>query len=745
MIPRALRDLRSRFEASRLSTKVLILTLVTSAVLLATLSWRLNQTYTELNLGALLRGLRDGAGSQAAAIDGRLELWKRLNATSSSDPRLVAFLGASAAGRQDPVVAASARAGLQRALGADAAFKSASLVDRNGMSVLATDPALDSAAVTGQSPYVRAALDGKTAASELTIGALAPSPSLFIAAPVASAGGPATGALVVRTDPAGLLSFASGSPLADQQVALLIDRNGIVVGYSGPQPEQVLYHNVGSPTRAELARLRASGAYGSQPLTPLQMPELRSRISSQDAGTSSVRYAPTGRAARVGFSRLRQEPWSVAVVMDEVAFAAPLRDFSLNALGFAVIAAVLVIGLTFTVVRILERTESESLHDDLTALPNRRFFDDILEREVSRAARTHRPLSVINIDLDHFKTVNDTYGHGQGDQVLQRFANLLVKQVRSIDLSARYGGEEFVVLLPDTDKEGAQLVAEKVRRAVEFMPVAPHDERQRSSRAHVSVSAGVASFPDDGPDATTVLRRADQAMYLAKSLGRNQVIAFGSAVALSTVSGDQDKINRLVRNANRATVEALAAAIDARDSYTHGHSRRVAELATIIGRELGLETGELDVLHLGALLHDVGKIGVSDAVLRKSGELSEQERRSVQDHPQIGYEMVQGVDFLRKVAPIILHHHENVDGTGYPQGLRADQIPLHARIVKVVDAFDAMTGRRTYRPAATPEWALGELRRNAGTQFDKEVVNAISSAHSKRLLTHILSLPAEAV
>ncbi|HEV3232610.1 MAG TPA: diguanylate cyclase [Candidatus Dormibacteraeota bacterium] len=738
MLVKFLAGLLRRFTASRLSTKILLLFAFLTVIPFVVLAARLDHANSELLRQRLLLTLQGQARSQASEIDSQLEQWRHLADFAAATPALSAYLS----GPTDPATAAAARAALQRAQASDPSFSGALLTDRGGAVTLASDPAL-AADVAPRGGYLQAALGGHTTVSEIAVGQRLPAPVLYVGAPVPGPGGVA-GALVLRVDPARILAFLLPTRLRDNSFAMLVDPHGVILGYSGPSPEQVLYHTLGAASPAAIQGLRQGGGYGTESIAPLGMQDLAQTMARGASGSGRVLFPVTNRAVETGFSRLATKGWTVAVMQDELEFLTPLHSSTFNTAAVFVAAAAIVGLLCFLTVRVLERTEIESLHDDLTGLPNRRYFNDILARELSRAERNHRPLSVINLDLDHFKRINDSLGHQRGDEVLQRFAGVLADQVRGIDLSARYGGEEFVVLLPDTDKEGALLVAEKVRRAAAEVTIGGRGPERQQVAGRLTVSAGVASYPDDGEDRELLLRRADQAMYLAKSLGRNQVIGFGSAVPLTSFSTDPGRINLMVRNANRATVEALAAAIDARDSYTHGHSRRVADYAALIGRELDLRPKDLEVLTLGALLHDLGKIGVPDSLLRKPGRLTEAERREVQDHTVIGHQMVQGVEFLRTVAPIILHHHENVDGSGYPHGLAGEEIPLLARIVKVADAFDAMTSSRIYREAAGAEWALGELSRSAGRQFDPEVVAALAAAQAKRRLTGIIPVPAAA-
>ena len=733
MILRIIRDLAGRFESSRLSTKVLVLSAFTTLLPLVFLTALLDHANVNSGRQLLLGTLQHQSAEQAAQVDDRLRTWPRVSAQLAEEPTLRSYLQT-----RRPELAPAAAEAMKRFVLVDPDFRAAMLFDAGGQVAVATDPAAYTNPGRSGAGILDRARAGQSGVTDPVVGK-GVAPEMFAYAPV-TAGGSVVGVLVFAIDGSRLTGFSNPVRLPDDRFGMLVDGNGVVVGYNGPSPERVLYHTLGAVSPEARQRLQTSGAYDGGPLEPLGMTDLGARLQATGAaGADRFSFPPSGRAVEAGYSPVQSKPWRVAVLQDESAFIAGLRSSTLGTVGFFLAAAIPVIVMIFMVLRLLERTERRSLHDDLTGLPNRRYFEEILQREFGRAQRTRRPLSIINFDLDRFKAVNDEHGHAVGDEVLRSFAGLLSRQVRSIDLPVRYGGEEFVVLLPDTDKDGAQRAAEKVRLATEELRLGRRGAtREQRHELRLTVSAGVASFPEDGLGPEILLRRADQAMYLAKSLGRNQVIGFGSPAPLGLLTGDPERITDLVRNANRATVEALVAAIDARDRNTHGHSRRVADIAALVGEEMGVSGADADTLSLGALLHDLGAIGVPEHVLRKSTDLTDMERVVVRDHTLIGHEMVRQVPFLREVAPIILHHHENFDGTGYPEAMRGEAIPLAARIVKVADAFDAMTTDRTYRDARPVEWALGELRRNAGTQFDPEVVEAIVSAHAKHRLRRVM-------
>ncbi|HEV3233639.1 MAG TPA: diguanylate cyclase [Candidatus Dormibacteraeota bacterium] len=736
MLLRIVRDLTARFESGRLSTKILILSVLTTMVPLMFLTVLFDRANTNNGRELLRTTLKQQSAEQVAEIEGRMVGWRRAAVQLSSDPRLAAALGARR-------VDGDAMSTLNRGLMLDPDFRAIALVDNSGQVLGSTDPAAYTNATLAPARLQFLAPPGATGVSDPVAGQGLPATSV-VYAPV----GDGTGRLVIAADASSMEGFSNPTRLGPDRFGMLIDGNGVVIGYNGPRPDKVLYHTLGEADPATLTQLKLTGAYGAEPLDPLGMTELSTQLAaSPSQGVGQFQFPVIGRAAEVGYSRLSDRPWRVAVMQDEVAFLAPLHASTFTTVLYFLAAAVPIGLLLYMVVRFLERTERQSLHDDLTGLPNRRFFHDLLEREFRRAERARKPLSIINLDLDRFKAINDEHGHAVGDEVLKAFAGLLSRHVRSIDLPVRYGGEEFVVLLPDTDKAGATEAAEKVRRAVEELRLgrrAAGSELRRGISGGLTVSAGVASYPEDGSSPDLVLQRADQAMYLAKSLGRNRAIAFGSAEPLRHLVEDFERLDAVVHNANRATVEALSAAIDARDPYTAGHSRRVAEYAAMIAHEMELTTSEIEALTLGALLHDVGRIASSDLVVRKSTPLTTDERRQLEAHTSVGFRMVSGVPFLAPVATTILHHHENFDGSGYPDGIAGEQIPLAARIIKVADAFDAMTTARMHREARPIEWSLGELRRFSGTHFDPAVVKALVSVDSRQRLRPVLARAAAA-
>jgi diguanylate cyclase (GGDEF)-like protein/putative nucleotidyltransferase with HDIG domain len=352
-----------------------------------------------------------------------------------------------------------------------------------------------------------------------------------------------------------------------------------------------------------------------------------------------------------------------------------------------------------------------ALTDPLTGLGNHRHFHERLERELQHANERNLSLTLCFVDVDDFKRINDRFGHPAGDRVLSQLA----ARLRQTGEAFRLGGDEFALLLPGYGESAALTAASSVVEriaALDLEQVGP-----------VTVSAGVAISPQHAADRDELIRLADSALYWAKEYGKNRVRAYRPDVI------ELAELKRLASGPDRAArfraAASLARAVDARDVYTGSHSQRVAELAARTARRLGLPDEEVELTRLAASLHDLGKLAIPEEILRKPGPLTEPERIVLERHPQIGFRMLEslGVD---PVADWVLHHHERWDGSGYPDGLSGEGIPLGARIIFVADAYDAMISERVYRRRVSPEEAIAELDRCAGTQFDPSVVAALA-------------------
>jgi two-component system cell cycle response regulator len=384
------------------------------------------------------------------------------------------------------------------------------------------------------------------------------------------------------------------------------------------------------------------------------------------------------------------------------------------------------------------RLERLSTTDPLTELPNHRALSERLDQEVARARRYGRPLSLLFFDGDRFKQVNDTYGHSTGDVVLQELGSRVQQVLRAGDTIGRYGGEEFLVLLPETAREEACEIAERVRKAVAEHPLAASVVKEGIP---ITISLGVASFPADGTTGNEVVEQADQAMYWAKRLGRNQVRTAQEAERLrgdealaATISelarsadpsADGVSLEQVVRAKQLTTIQSLMWLLDLRDRGIFTHSYEVSDLAGAIARDLGESEAEVFAITTAALLHDLGKIALPDGLLYKAGPLTQTERTLMQQHPALGAQILEVSPFLHTLMPAVAHHHENWDGSGYPDRLRGEAIPRAARIIRVAEAYQAMTSDRPYQRRRSEEGARAELKRCAGTHFDPAVVQAV--------------------
>jgi diguanylate cyclase (GGDEF)-like protein len=359
--------------------------------------------------------------------------------------------------------------------------------------------------------------------------------------------------------------------------------------------------------------------------------------------------------------------------------------------------------------KVVTQLQALSVTDWLTGLKNHGYFFERLGEELERARRYDRPLAVLMADIDDFKAVNDSYGHATGDAVLRAMGESFQRQIREVDIACRIGGEEFGMIMPETDAEGAIQAAERIRHAVA--------ERAMPGAGQVTISLGVAVYPHDAQSSKDIVESADRALYAAKRAGKN----------CTRFAGGNPTFTHGVGPSLVPAVGTLLAALRMRVPYLADHSVRVAELATQIGAGLDLRVYQLERLRLAGLLHDVGMMAVPDAVLFKDGSLTDDEWQYVRAHPVNGYQLV--ADAVHEdVAEAVLSHHEQLDGNGYPRRISGDEVPLAARIVLVADAFDAMVSGRPYRAPMNHEQALGELRADAGSRFDPEVVRAMMEA-----------------
>ena len=386
---------------------------------------------------------------------------------------------------------------------------------------------------------------------------------------------------------------------------------------------------------------------------------------------------------------------------------------------------VLCVGFAAFIGHILDRevyyrrkAEQRANVDGVTEIYNHRYFQERLSAEMERANRYNRTLSLVMLDLDHFKSFNDAWGHQEGDKLLKWFGQVCTKAVRNIDILARYGGEEFVIVLPETSESEALAVADRIRDLTEKQSLLAFGKNRG-----VTVSAGIATFPAHARTRHALILTADAALYSAKQGGRNRCVIYDqNCNRLHHVSTSH--VKALLAGEEMDAIEALAAVIDARDTYTRGHSHAVMEMSVAIGGKMGLSPDEIENLRSASLLHDLGKIGTPEEVLEKSTPLDPSERRLIEDHAGLGSQILKRVQQMNSVLPGVKHHHERYDGKGYPSGLSGKNIPLLARIIAVADSYDAMTSCRSYKKALTHEEAILEMRRCAGTQFDPDVVEA---------------------
>src|ERR1700682_6354994 len=399
---------------------------------------------------------------------------------------------------------------------------------------------------------------------------------------------------------------------------------------------------------------------------------------------------------------------------------------------------------------------------------------EALSGEWKRSTRAGRSFSLVLMDLDRFKFVNDFYGHLDGDIVLQRVAHILDQNCRRSDVVARYGGDEFVILMPETDAEQSHQLAAKLRSWIASDPVL----REKN----VTSSFGVATFPTHGSTPQELIQVADASMYLSKHQGGNAVSTadhfnpdeskqwkrdvleayLGVTLKRQFTTGPDafveiySRIEQFARSLSETgqmtsrpngngvhkttassceplppvvmdTLTSLALAVDAKDQFTQGHSQKVSGYAVLIAEAMGLKDSEIEEIRLGGMLHDVGKVGIAESILNKCSPLNPDEWETMKRHVEYGAKLLEPLRGTERIREIVAHHQEFFDGSGYPDGIAGSEIPLGARIVAIADAYDTITSERTYKKACPPEEACLELERCGGAQFDPGLVRVFVS------------------
>ena len=426
-----------------------------------------------------------------------------------------------------------------------------------------------------------------------------------------------------------------------------------------------------------------------------------------------------------------------------------VKPFNHNDLRVRLKAGRRIVELNEELLYVRDNLEKQATHDKLTGLYNRHFMVEILEKEFSRALRHQSDLSCLLLDLDNFKDVNDTFGHTFGDLVLREFSAGLEQNIRKSDISIRYGGEEFMVLLPNTGIAGAQNIAEKIRATCEKKR---YDDGHNSTT--VTVSIGIASIKQHQLiDDKEIVACADKALYRSKAEGRNRITVYmkkPSWISNNNEISEDNNLGHLKENiavvlekTKKSSIESLELLTRDLSSDEHKqHNHDIKRYITLIGEKLALPPAIIETFKRAANFHDYFKILLRKTFKTKHIVLNKEERTEIEDHPYMLSELIDSFDFFANEKSILQYHHENFDGTGYPDGLEGNEIPLGARIFAMVDAITAMLSGRLHRVKLSPEEMIIELADKAGTQFDPMLVSLFLDIIERQ---ELFSVPVEAL
>ena len=380
--------------------------------------------------------------------------------------------------------------------------------------------------------------------------------------------------------------------------------------------------------------------------------------------------------------------------------------------------------------KLYQEARLTSLTDTLTSVGSRKMLEDKLQAEFERSKRYKRTFSLAIFDLDNFKTINDVLGHGTGDEALKKLAKCMKREKRTTDILTRYGGDEFVMIMPETKAKDAVTLLERIREKVQQIKL--------MQNLPMTISCGIAEHSFKPTDSSReVMRRADLALYEAKSAGRNCVKVWDKTMskALNNDDIENEKIKKLQRRiaglsekTEKVFIQSiwgLVQALEAKDPYTKKHSENVMYYAVGIAKTMKIAPEQINVILRAAMIHDIGKIGIPDAILAKSAKLTPRERSIIEQHPLIAVRILEKMTFLEQEIAIIRHHHEKWNGQGYPDGLSNSAIPLGARIMAIADTFDALTSNRTYHKARSIAEAVDILVDSSGYDYAPKVVKGM--------------------
>lgn len=421
----------------------------------------------------------------------------------------------------------------------------------------------------------------------------------------------------------------------------------------------------------------------------------------------------------------------IAAVSSSIVFTLDLLHTPIDGVNYNFEDDISLIGLFFIIaftigyyVKIehdhIERLNSLINLDGLTGLYNHRYFHEYLQNSLKIALDKKQPLSLFLCDMDYFKQYNDVHGHQMGDQLLKNVAEFLTENLDKKYLVFRYGGDEFAVILPETTQEAAYEIGERIREKFsnyhfngqEYMP-----------NENITLSIGVATLQKGTSDKIDLLKAADEALYKAKYFRKNRVEAYTSILDdLHEEENDEDNAKTIT------SIKTLISVINSRDQFTFSHLQRVVSYCEAVAADFGLDDNQKKTLVYGAYMHDIGKIDVPKETMMKTGALTADEWKELKLHPVIGAGIIQKIDSLKSVIPLILQHHERYDGTGYPNQLDWTQTEYLSRILTVVDSFDAMTSSRPYQVKKSFQAGFAELKRCSGTQFDPKIVEIFINA-----------------